>query len=161
MRISDWSSDVCSSDLEVDNPATGEGIARVANLGKLECELAINAASKAFTSWRARTGKDRAALLRRWFDLITANAKDLATLMTLEQGKPFQEALGEITYGASFVEWFAEQGKRVTGDIMSSTVATNRMLVMREPIGVCARSEERRVGKECVSTCRSRWSPYH
>src|SRR3546814_1911068 len=82
MRISDWSSDVCSSDLEVDNPSTGEVIARVANLGKLECELAINAASKAFTSWRARTGKDRAALLRRWFDLITANAKDLATLMT-------------------------------------------------------------------------------
>src|SRR3546814_19900084 len=79
---------------EVDNPSTGEVIARVANLGKLECELAINAASKAFTSWRARTGKDRAALLRRWFDLITANAKDLATLMTLEQGKPFQEALG-------------------------------------------------------------------
>src|SRR3546814_10064570 len=120
MRISDWRSYVCSSDLngstvEIDNPSTCEVIARVANLGKLEGELAINAASKAFTTWRARTGKDRAALLRRWFDLITANAKDLATLMTLEQGKPFQEALGEITYGASFVEWFAEQGKREIG----------------------------------------------
>lgn len=122
----------------VDNPSTGEEIAQVANLGAQEGVLAIDAASKAFESWSSRTGKDRASLLRRWFDLITEFANDLATIMTLEQGKPFSEALGEVAYGASFVEWFAEQGKRVTGDIMSSPVAGNRMLVLRQPIGVCA-----------------------
>jgi succinate-semialdehyde dehydrogenase/glutarate-semialdehyde dehydrogenase len=122
----------------VDNPATGKAIAQVANLTDAQAEQAIQTANTAFKSWRARTAKERANILRRWFDLIIANAEDLAQLMTLEQGKPLAEARGEIVYGASFVEWFAEQAKRINGDIMASPVATNRMLVLREPIGVCA-----------------------
>ncbi len=122
----------------VDNPANGKTIAQVSNLGADQAQLAIEAADKAFKAWRARTGKERAAILRRWFDLIIANTEDLAQLMTLEQGKPITESRGEIAYGGSFVEWFAEQAKRVSGDILASPNAANRMLVMREPIGVCA-----------------------
>ncbi|MFW7339977.1 NAD-dependent succinate-semialdehyde dehydrogenase [Pollutimonas sp. H1-120] len=122
----------------VDNPATGRIIAQVANLGADEAQDAIAAADRAYKEWRARTGKDRANILRKWFDLIIANTEDLAQLMTLEQGKPIAESRGEIAYGGSFVEWFAEQAKRVSGDIMASPNRANRMLVMREPIGVCA-----------------------
>jgi len=121
----------------VDNPADGSVIAHVSNLGPAEAGKAIEAAGGALKAWRARTGKDRAAVLRRWFDLILASAEDLAQLMTLEQGKPITESRGEIVYGASFVEWFAEQAKRVNGDILASPGA-NKMLVLREPIGVCA-----------------------
>ncbi|MCC2596435.1 NAD-dependent succinate-semialdehyde dehydrogenase [Pusillimonas sp. MFBS29] len=122
----------------VDNPANGSTIAQVTNLEVDQAQAAIAAADKAFKGWRARTGKERAGILRKWFDLIIANTEDLARLMTLEQGKPVAEARGEIGYGASFVEWFGEQAKRVNGDIMSSPSKANRMLVMREPIGVCA-----------------------
>jgi len=122
----------------VDNPATGGHIAHVANLGADLAHVAIDAASAAFPAWRARTAKERSAILRKWFDLIIANTDDLARIMTVEQGKPFAEAKGEIAYGASFVEWFAEQAKRVMGDTISAPIATNRMLVLREPIGVCA-----------------------
>ncbi|MGB3289619.1 MAG: NAD-dependent succinate-semialdehyde dehydrogenase [Burkholderiaceae bacterium] len=122
----------------VDNPANGSIIAQVSNLGADEAQTAIDAANQAFKAWRARTGKDRAGILRKWFDLILANTEDLAQLMTLEQGKPIAESRGEVAYGASFVEWFAEQAKRVSGDIMASPNKANRMLVMREPIGVCA-----------------------
>ncbi len=122
----------------VDNPSNGDIVAHVSNLDETQAHSAIAAADKAFKAWRARSGKDRAAILRRWFDLILANAEDLAQLMTLEQGKPINEARGEIVYGASFVEWFAEQAKRVSGDIMASPNTANRMLVLREPIGVCA-----------------------
>jgi succinate-semialdehyde dehydrogenase / glutarate-semialdehyde dehydrogenase len=122
----------------VDNPATGEHIAHVANLGAHHAQLAIDAANAAFPTWRARTAKERSAILRKWFDLIIANTDDFARIMTVEQGKPFAEAKGEIAYGASFVEWFAEQAKRVMGDTISAPIATNRMLVLREPIGVCA-----------------------
>jgi len=122
----------------VDNPANGRVIAQVANLDASHAQAAIKAADKAYKGWRARTGKERANILRRWFDLIIANTEDLAQLMTLEQGKPIAESRGEIAYGGSFVEWFAEQAKRVTGDIMASPNPANRMLVMREPIGVCA-----------------------
>jgi succinate-semialdehyde dehydrogenase/glutarate-semialdehyde dehydrogenase len=122
----------------VDNPATGEHIAHVANLGADHAHVAIDAAQAAFPAWRARTAKERSAILRKWFDLIIANTDDLARIMTVEQGKPFAEAKGEIAYGASFVEWFAEQAKRVMGDTISAPIATNRMLVLREPIGVCA-----------------------
>lgn len=122
----------------VDNPATGDTIAQVSNLSAAECDRAIGAAQTAFKTWRARTAKDRAQLMRRWFDLITASTEDLARLITVEQGKPLAEARGEVTYGASFVEWFAEQAKRISGDLMSSPVPSNRMLTMREPIGVCA-----------------------
>ena len=122
----------------VDNPATGQTIAQVANLTTEQAQAAITAADKAFKSWRALTGKERAGILRKWFDLIIANTEDLAKLMTLEQGKPLAESRGEVAYGGSFVEWFAEQAKRVSGDIMASPNKANRMLVMREPIGVCA-----------------------
>jgi succinate-semialdehyde dehydrogenase/glutarate-semialdehyde dehydrogenase len=122
----------------VDNPATGAHIAHVANLGAEHAQVAIDAASAAFASWRARTAKERSIILRKWFDLINANTDDLARIMTVEQGKPFPEAKGEIAYGASFVEWFAEQAKRVMGDTIAAPIATNRMLVLREPIGVCA-----------------------
>lgn len=122
----------------VDNPATGGHIAHVANLGADHAHVAIDAASAAFPAWRARTAKERSTILRKWFDLIIANTDDLARIMTVEQGKPFAEAKGEIAYGASFVEWFAEQAKRVMGDTISAPIATNRMLVLREPIGVCA-----------------------
>ena len=133
-----WVDAADSSTFIVDNPVNGQTIAQVQNLGQAEARLAIDAANKALKPWRARTGKDRAIILRRWFDLIIANTEDLARLMTLEQGKPITESRGEIAYGASFVEWFAEQAKRVTGDIMGSPNKANRMLVLREPIGVCA-----------------------
>lgn len=122
----------------VDNPATGGHISHVANLGADHAQVAIDAAQAAFPAWRARTAKERSTILRKWFDLIIANTDDLARIMTVEQGKPFAEAKGEIAYGASFVEWFAEQAKRVMGDTISAPIATNRMLVQREPIGVCA-----------------------
>ena len=122
----------------VDNPATGGYIAHVSNLGADHAQVAIDAAQAAFPAWRARTAKERSTILRKWFDLIIANTDDLARIMTIEQGKPFAEAKGEIAYGASFVEWFAEQAKRVMGDTISAPIATNRMLVLREPIGVCA-----------------------
>jgi succinate-semialdehyde dehydrogenase/glutarate-semialdehyde dehydrogenase len=132
-----WTQAHDNSTFPVDNPATGKVIAQVSNLSAQQAQSAIDAASKAQKAWRARTGKDRAAILRRWFDLIIANTEDLAQLMTLEQGKPIAESRGEIAYGGSFVEWFAEQAKRTTGDILASPNSANRMLVMREPIGVC------------------------
>jgi len=133
-----WVQATDNSTFPVDNPANGQTIALVANLSAEQAQTAINAANQAFKSWRALTGKERAGILRKWFDLIIANTEDLAKLMTLEQGKPIAEARGEISYGGSFVEWFAEQAKRVSGDIMASPNKANRMLVMREPIGVCA-----------------------
>lgn len=121
----------------VNNPATGEIIAHVSNLGAQEAEQAITAAERAFQDWKNKTGKERAAIMRKWFDLVIANTQDLATLMTLEQGKPLVEAAGEVTYGASFIEWFAEEAKRVTGSIPSTTWSDKRMIVMKQPIGVC------------------------
>jgi succinate-semialdehyde dehydrogenase/glutarate-semialdehyde dehydrogenase len=123
---------------EVDNPATGAMIARVANLGEAETARAIAAAEKALNAWKSRTAKDRANLMRKWFDLIIAHTEDLARIMTMEQGKPLAEARGEVAYGASFVEWFAEEAKRVMGDTLASTWTDKRMLVLRQPIGVCA-----------------------
>ncbi|MFM2029381.1 MAG: hypothetical protein RL517_572 [Pseudomonadota bacterium] len=121
----------------VNNPATGEIIAHVSNLGAQEAEQAITAAERAFQDWKNKTGKERAAIMRKWFDLVIANTQDLATLMTLEQGKPLVEAAGEVAYGASFIEWFAEEAKRVTGSIPSTTWSDKRMIVMKQPIGVC------------------------
>jgi succinate-semialdehyde dehydrogenase/glutarate-semialdehyde dehydrogenase len=123
---------------DITNPADGVTIASVPNLGQKETQAAIDAANAAFPAWSSRTGKERAAILRKWFDLIIANADDLAALMTAEQGKPLPEAKGEVTYGASFVEWFAEEAKRVSGDVMSSTWSDKRMLAIKQPIGVCA-----------------------
>ena len=121
----------------VQNPATNELIASVSNLGPQDAEVAIAAAEKALPAWRNKTGKERAHIMRKWFDLITENTQDLATIMTLEQGKPLAEAAGEVTYGASFVEWFAEEAKRVAGSIPATTWGDKRMMVLKQPIGVC------------------------
>lgn len=123
---------------DVSNPATGERIASVPNLGPVDAERAIAAAHAAFPGWAAKTGKERALVLRRWFDLIVANMDDLALLMTTEQGKPIAEAKGEVVYGASFVEWFAEEAKRINGDVLASPAADKRLLTLKQPIGVCA-----------------------
>lgn len=122
----------------VDNPANGDIIAHVANLGPTATAQAIEAANKAWPAWRALTGKARAGILRKWFDLINAHTEDLARIMTTEQGKPMAEARGEVAYGASFVEWFAEQAKRVMGDTIDAPLPNTRILVLKEPIGVCA-----------------------
>jgi succinate-semialdehyde dehydrogenase/glutarate-semialdehyde dehydrogenase len=127
-----------ASVFDVRNPADGATIASVPNMGMSETEHAIAAAQQAFTAWSAKTGKERALVLRKWFDLILANADDLATLMTAEQGKPLVEAKGEITYGASFIEWFAEEGKRVYGDVLPTPWNDRRLLTIKQPIGVCA-----------------------
>ena len=123
---------------EVINPADGAVIASVPNQDGRAAGQAIVAAQQAFPGWAAKTGKERAVILRRWFDLIVAHADDLALLMTAEQGKPVPEARGEVMYGASFVEWFAEEAKRVNGDVLASPTADRRLLTLKQPIGVCA-----------------------
>lgn len=125
------------STFDVTNPATGELIAQVSNLGPLEAELAIASAEQSLFEWKNKTGKERANIMRKWFDLVIANTQDLATLMTLEQGKPLAEATGEVAYGASFIEWFAEEAKRVAGSIPSTTWSDKRLIVMKQAIGVC------------------------
>ena len=118
------------------DPATAQVIARVADLDETDARRAIEAADRAMPAWRKRTAKDRAAVLRRWFELIMAAQEDLAQLMTAEQGKPLAEARGEVAYGASFIEWFAEEGKRVYGDVIPSHHETKRILVLKQPVGV-------------------------
>jgi len=121
----------------VTNPATGEEIAQVPNLDVADALEAVELAETAFTQWRTKTGKERAAVMRKWFDLITEHTEDLGIIMSLEQGKPLVEAKGEIHYGSSFIEWFAEEAKRVTGAIPSSTWEDKRLMVLKQPIGVC------------------------
>ncbi|MGO4280924.1 succinate semialdehyde dehydrogenase [Cupriavidus sp. OV038] len=123
---------------DVTDPATGEVIAKVADLGAAETERAVAAAEVAQRAWAAKTGKERANLLRRWFDLMIANTDDLAYLMTREQGKPLAEARGEIAYAASFIEWFAEEAKRVDGEVLATPAADKRLVTLRQPVGVCA-----------------------
>src|SRR5215471_11621341 len=120
------------------NPATREPIGTVPDMGVAETRQAIEAASQAFPTWAALTAKERAAILRRWFELLMANQEDLATLMTAEHGKPLSEAKGEISYGASFIEWFAEEGKRLYGDVIPPHQSDRRLLVLRQPVGVVA-----------------------
>ena len=122
----------------VTNPATGEILARVASLSGAEVESAITAAAQAQAVWQRRSSHERAKLLRAWFDLMIANADDLALIMTSEQGKPLAEARGEILYAASFVEWFAEEAKRIYGDVAPHPQTDKRILVIRQPVGVCA-----------------------
>ncbi|AWP75576.1 NAD-dependent succinate-semialdehyde dehydrogenase [Bordetella bronchiseptica] len=122
----------------VHDPATGRKLADVANLDAAHAREAIAAAQAAWPAWRARTVKERSAILRKWFDLLLANQDDLARLLTAEQGKPFGEARGEIAYAASFVEWFAEEAKRINGETLPAFDNNRRLLVLREPIGVCA-----------------------
>jgi succinate-semialdehyde dehydrogenase/glutarate-semialdehyde dehydrogenase len=121
----------------VTNPATGELLAHVPDMEAAETRRAIEAAKTAWTEWRRKSAKDRAALLRKWYDLMMANLDDLAGIMTAEQGKPLSESKGEISYAASFIEWFAEEGKRVYGDTIPSPWNDRRLVVVKEPIGVC------------------------
>ena len=122
---------------EVTNPATGEVIGHVPKLGQAEAAKAIADANAAWPAWRKKTAKERATILKKWFDLMIANADDLALIMTSEQGKPLAEAKGEIMYAASFIEWFAEEGKRIYGDTIPTHAGDKRIMVTKEPIGVC------------------------
>jgi len=124
--------------VKVTNPASNDVIGTVPSLGVAETRAAIEAAAAAFPAWAARTAKDRAGLLRRWHDLMMQNADDLAALMTAEQGKPLAEAKGEVAYAASFIEWFAEEGKRLYGDLIPGHQPDKRILVLRQPVGVVA-----------------------
>jgi len=127
-----------SSRFDVLDPATGHKLADVANLGPLDAEAAIAAANAAWPAWRNKTAKERSIILRKWFDLLMANQDDLGTIMTAEQGKPLPEAKGEVAYAASFVEWFAEEAKRVNGETLPQFDNNRRLLILRQPIGVCA-----------------------
>jgi len=122
----------------VSDPATGAVLAEVANLGAEEAKVAVAAADRAWPAWRAKPAKERAAILMKWFALLHQHADDLARILTAEQGKPLAEARGEVAYGASFIEWFAEEAKRVYGETIPSTDSTKRYLVIKQPIGVCA-----------------------
>jgi succinate-semialdehyde dehydrogenase / glutarate-semialdehyde dehydrogenase len=133
-----WVSADNGATVDIHNPATGEKLAAVPDMGAAETRRAIEAAEAAWPAWRALTAKQRGATLRKWYDLIVANADDLALLMTSEQGKPLAEARGEALYAASFVEWFAEEAKRTYGDVIPQTIAGQRLIVLKQPIGVCA-----------------------
>src|SRR3954468_21342709 len=122
----------------VHNPASGAVLGTVPRMGSGETKRAIEAAERALPAWSAKTAKERATILRKWFDLMMANQEDLAQLLTAEQGKPLSEARGEIAYGASFIEWFAEEGKRAYGDVIPTHAADKRILVIKQPIGVSA-----------------------
>jgi succinate-semialdehyde dehydrogenase / glutarate-semialdehyde dehydrogenase len=124
--------------LPVTNPATGELLGTVPNMGAAEARRAIEAANAAWPAWRAKTAKERSAVLRKWADLMLANQEDLAIIMTAEQGKPIAESRGEIVYAASFIEWFAEEGRRVYGDTIPGHQADKRIVVIKQPVGVCA-----------------------
>jgi succinate-semialdehyde dehydrogenase / glutarate-semialdehyde dehydrogenase len=126
------------SRFDVLDPATGHLLATVANLGPTETEAAIAAANAAWPAWKGKTAKERSNILRKWYDLLMANQNDLARILTAEQGKPYPEAKGEIAYGASFVEWFAEEAKRVNGETLPPFDNNRRLMVVKQPIGVCA-----------------------
>ncbi len=127
-----------ASRFDVHDPATGQKLADVANLTAKDSEAALDAANAAWPAWRNKTGKERSIILRKWFDLLMANKEDLGRIMTAEQGKPFAEAKGEVVYGASFVEWFAEEAKRVNGETLPQFDNNRRLMVLKQPIGVCA-----------------------
>ncbi|MBV2234488.1 MAG: NAD-dependent succinate-semialdehyde dehydrogenase [Sterolibacterium sp.] len=133
-----WQDAAGGARFAVHDPASGALLAQVADLDARDTQAAIAAAEAALPAWRALTGKARGQWLRRWFELIEAHGEDLARLMTAEQGKPLAEARGEVTYAASFVEWFAEEARRVCGDVLDSPLPGKRMLVLKQPVGVCA-----------------------
>jgi succinate-semialdehyde dehydrogenase/glutarate-semialdehyde dehydrogenase len=133
-----WADADDGATIEVTNPATGETLGTVPKMGANETRRAIEAANAAWPAWRAKTAKERSSILRRWFELMLENKDDLAVLMTTEQGKPLAEALGEAVYGASFFEWFAEEGRRAYGDVIPTHMADRRIVVLKEPVGVCA-----------------------
>jgi succinate-semialdehyde dehydrogenase/glutarate-semialdehyde dehydrogenase len=127
-----------ASRFDVLDPATGEKLADVANLGPADAEAAIAAANAAWPAWRSKTGKERHAILMKWYQLLMANQEDLGRIMTAEQGKPLPEAKGEVAYGASFVEWYAEEAKRINGETLPQFDNNRRLMVIKQPIGVCA-----------------------
>jgi len=131
-----WVTQQEGEQFDVTNPANGELITSVPDMGKADIQQVIQDASDAWPAWRELLAKDRSALLRKWFDLIMQNQTDLAKILSWEQGKPLAEAMGEIAYGASFIEWFAEEAKRVYGDIIPNTLADRRLLVIKQPVGV-------------------------
>ena len=133
-----WLDADSNATIEVTNPANGDVVGSIPDMNAAETARAIEAARVAMISWRKQTAKQRAVILRRWFDLIMANQNDLGKIMTLEQGKPLNEAKGEIAYAASFIEWFAEEGKRTYGDVIPTHKADARIIVTKEPIGVVA-----------------------
>ena len=133
-----WVGDDAKSRFDVTNAYTNEVISTLPEMGKKETDAAIDAANAAWPDWRSKTAKERAIILKKWFDLIMSNQEDLAILMTAEQGKPLAEARGEVGYGASFIEWFAEEGKRTYGDIIPTPANDRRILVIKQPIGVVA-----------------------
>jgi succinate-semialdehyde dehydrogenase/glutarate-semialdehyde dehydrogenase len=133
-----WVASASGARFAIRNPADGLTLAEVVNTGPAEAQRAIAAAQRALPAWRAKTAKERATVMRKWFDLMLASQDDLAKLMTAEQGKPLAESRGEIVYGASFVEWFAEEGKRVYGDTIPTVANDKRLVVLKEPVGVCA-----------------------
>lgn len=127
-----------NSRFDVNDPSNGLKLADVANLGPQEANEAIAAANAAWPLWRGKTAKERSNLMRKWYDLLMVNQEDLGRIMTAEQGKPFAEAKGEVAYGASFVEWFAEEAKRVNGETLPQFDNNRRLMVLKQPIGVCA-----------------------
>ena len=127
-----------SQRFDVLDPSNGRKLADVANLGADDATRAIAAADAAWPAWRNKTAKERSIILRKWFDLLMANADDLARILTAEQGKPYAEAKGEVAYGASFVEWYAEEAKRVNGETLPQFDNNRRLMVLQQPIGVCA-----------------------
>ena len=133
-----WEDADSGETIDVTNPATGEKLGTVPKAGTAETRRAIEAANAAWPAWRAKTAKERAAILRKWFELMMANQDDLGVLMTAEQGKPLAEAKGEVAYAASFIEWFAEEGKRIYGDTIPQHGADKRIVVIKEPVGVVA-----------------------
>ncbi len=133
-----WVNAASGATVAVDNPATGEIVGTVPKLGAAETRSAIEAANRAFPDWRKKTAKERAAALRRWYDLMIANQEDLARLMTIEQGKPLVESRGEVVYAAAFLEWFGEEAKRVYGDTIPGHQPDKRIVVIKQPIGVVA-----------------------
>jgi succinate-semialdehyde dehydrogenase/glutarate-semialdehyde dehydrogenase len=124
--------------ITVDNPATGEVVGTVPKFGAVETREAIEAANRAFPEWRKKTAKERAAVLRKWFDLMMANQEDLAKLMTTEQGKVLAESRGEVAYAGAFLEWFGEEAKRVYGETIPGHQSDKRIVVIKQPIGVAA-----------------------
>src|SRR5215831_10535831 len=133
-----WIGSGNNATIHVDNPATGEILGSVPKLGATEARTAVDAANAAFPAWSKKTGKERAVVLRRWFELMMENQEDLARLMTLEQGKPLAESKGEVAYAAAFLEWFGEEAKRVYGDTIPGHQADKRIVVLKQPIGVVA-----------------------
>ncbi len=134
----EWRAADDGATFDVSNPSTGEKIASVPNMGVAETRSAIESAAAAFTEWREKTGKERSVVLRRWYELIMAEQEALAQLLTREQGKPLAEARGEIAYGASFIEWFAEEAKRTYGETIPGHMRDNRLITIKQPVGVAA-----------------------